>query len=24
MDLTYYYKAEMPNINNQTLDVSGV
>lgn len=24
MDLTCYYKAEMPNINNQTLDISGV
>ena len=24
MDLTCYYKAEMPNINNQTLGISGV
>lgn len=24
MDLTCFYKAEMPNINNQTLDISGV
>lgn len=23
MDLTCYYKAEMPNTNNQTLDISG-
>ena len=23
MDLTCYYKAEMPSINNRTLDVSG-
>ena len=22
MELTYFYKAEMPNLNNQTLDVS--
>ena len=21
MELTYFYKAEMPNLNNQTLDV---
>ena len=24
MELTCYYKAEMPNINNQTLGISGV
>ena len=24
MELTCYYKAEMPNINNRTLSISGV